>query len=67
MAAGGLSQTSAPLAGPPERGQAWAAASDPPLPQAEEEHKIDLRVKPALETLGELWATAHEGVTSAWG
>lgn len=42
-------------------------ALTPLLPQAEEEHKIDLRLKPALETLGEQRSGKGLGAISKWG
>lgn len=39
----------------------------PFLPQAEEEHKIDLRLKPALETLGEHRCGKGRGAISQIG
>lgn len=47
-------KVSVPLRSPePSTGRSDMLALTPLHPQAEEEHKIDLRLKPALETLGE--------------
>lgn len=47
-------KVSVPLRSPePGTGRKDMLALTPLPPQAEEEHKIDLRLKPALETLGE--------------
>lgn len=37
------------------------------LPQAEEEHKIDLRLKPALDTLGEHGVEGALAPYPKWG